>query len=59
MSARQFGFAIGVALAVIWAVLGFLVLVAALFAGIVGYVIASAVDGDLRGAFDRLSRSRP
>ncbi|MBB5874217.1 L-asparagine transporter-like permease [Allocatelliglobosispora scoriae] len=47
MSSRQFGFFVGLALAVIWAGPGFLVMIAAAVAGLVGYVVARVVDNDL------------
>jgi uncharacterized membrane protein len=47
MTRRQFGFLVGVALAVIWATTGFLVMVAAVVAGVIGYVTARMIDGDI------------
>ena len=47
MSSRQFGFFVGLALAVIWAGAGFLVMIAAVVAGLVGYIAARVVDNDL------------
>jgi hypothetical protein len=60
MSRQQFGFALGFAVAVVWAVAGFLIAVGALVAGLVGYGVARVLDGDVdvRGAVDRLSANR-
>jgi len=47
VSSRQFGFLVGLALAVIWAGAGFLVMIAAVVAGLVGYVVVRVVENDL------------
>jgi hypothetical protein len=60
MNRRQFGFLAGVALAVIWATVGFLVMIAAVVAGLIGYVLARVLDGDIdvRETVDHLTSGR-
>jgi uncharacterized membrane protein len=60
MTSRQFGFLAGVALAIIWATVGFLVMVAAVVAGVIGYVIARVIDGDIdvRETIDQFTGGR-
>jgi hypothetical protein len=60
MSRAQFGFAVGFAVAAVWAVAGFLVMVAAVVAGLIGWGAIGLLDGrwntnDLRA---RLSGER-
>jgi hypothetical protein len=60
MSRAQFGFAVGFAVAAVWAVAGFLVMVAAVVAGLIGWGAVGLLDGrwntnDLRA---RLSGER-
>jgi protein-S-isoprenylcysteine O-methyltransferase Ste14 len=60
MSRRQFGFLIGFAVAVTWALVGFLAALAAVVAGCVGYVVVRALDGefDVRQAVEHLTPTR-
>jgi hypothetical protein len=60
MSRAQFGFAVGFAVAALWAVAGFLIMVAAVVAGLVGFGVVRLLDGriDVSGLVDRVSAGR-
>jgi hypothetical protein len=45
MSHRQYGFLVGLLVVWLWASVGFLVAVAAVAAGLVGYAVARVLDG--------------
>jgi len=60
MSRHQFGFLIGFAVAVLWALAGFLVTLGAVVGGLIGFAAVRLLDGELnvREAVDRLSARR-
>lgn len=60
MTRAQYGFAVGFAVAVVWAVAGFLVVIAALVAGLLGFVVTRVVEGGPEAGelLDRLSARR-
>lgn len=47
MSRRQFGFIVGFLIVLFWVQFGFLTVLAAVVAGLVGYAVARAIEGDL------------
>lgn len=60
MNRARFGFVVGFACATVWAVAGLLVMIAAVFAGLLGLGVALVLDGrvDINGFVERMSAGR-
>jgi hypothetical protein len=60
MTRAQYGFAVGFSVALVWAVAGFLVMVGAVVAGLIGFGVVRVMEGrvDLTALVDRLSAGR-
>ena len=60
MTREQYGFAVGFAIAVVWAGAGFLVVIAAVVAGLVGFAVTRVVVGSPEAGdlLDRLAGRR-
>jgi hypothetical protein len=58
MTKTQFGFAVGFAIAVVWALAGFLVVIAAVVAGLLGFGLVRVLEGSPEASelMSRLSR---
>jgi hypothetical protein len=60
MTRAQFGFAVGFAIAVVWAVAGFLVVIAAVVAGLLGFALTRILEGNPEASelLDRVTARR-
>jgi len=56
MTKTQFGFAVGFVIAVVWALAGFLVVVAAVAVGLLGFGVARVLEGSPDVAGELLGR---